>query len=158
MSDTSRRSRSVRELVHSWIPFGLGETKPHHYLDMVRVAWENRDNLAYAWRVLSRGVCDGCALGTSGLRDWTIEGIHLCMVRLELLRLNTMSAADTSPFTDAAALRGRSSRELRDMGRLAHPMRRRRGEPGFSPVGWDELLAEAGARWRRLDPRRTAMF
>src|SRR5262245_66418692 len=34
---------------------------------------ENRDNLRYAWRVLSRGVCDGCALGTTGLRDWRSE-------------------------------------------------------------------------------------
>jgi hypothetical protein len=24
------------------------------------------------------GVCDGCALGTTGLRDWTLEEIHLC--------------------------------------------------------------------------------
>ena len=54
---------------------------------MLRVAWRNRDNLPYAWRVLTRGVCDGCALGTSGVRDWTLDGVHLCLVRLELLRL-----------------------------------------------------------------------
>ena len=125
---------------------------------MARIVWENRDNLPYAWHVLTRGVCDGCALGTTGLRDWTIDGIHLCMVRLELLRLNTMKAADTHRFADAAALHALSSRELRDLGRLAHPMRRRRGEPGFTRVSWDELFTEAGALWRTFDPRRTAMF
>jgi hypothetical protein len=85
------------------LPFGLGETKPHHYRTMARVIWENRDNLEYAWRVLSRGVCDGCALGTSGLSDWTIEGTHLCVVRLELLRLNTMPALDPRRLADCAS-------------------------------------------------------
>jgi hypothetical protein len=67
---------------------------------MLKVAWKNRDNLGYAWKVLSRGVCDGCALGTSGLRDWTLEGVHLCMVRLELMRLNTAPALDVERLRD----------------------------------------------------------
>ena len=74
--------------------FGLGQQKPHHYREMVRIAWENRDQLPFAWRILTRGVCDGCALGTSGLSDWTLAGTHLCMVRLELMRLNTAPALD----------------------------------------------------------------
>ncbi|MEO6569763.1 MAG: hypothetical protein ABIO94_13450, partial [Opitutaceae bacterium] len=55
-----------------WIPFGVGEMKPKHFRDMASVVWENRDNLGYAWKVLSRGVCDGCALGVAGFHDWTI--------------------------------------------------------------------------------------
>jgi hypothetical protein len=51
------------------------------------VVSDNRDQLPFAWRVLNHGVCDGCALGTTGLKDWTIDGVHLCMVRLELMRL-----------------------------------------------------------------------
>ena len=70
------------------------EQKPHHYLEMAKVAWENRDQLPFAWRILRDGVCDGCALGTSGLSDWTLPGTHLCMVRLELMRLNTAPALD----------------------------------------------------------------
>ena len=154
----SRRSRSIRDLKHSWVPFGIGEIKPHHYREMVRVAWENRDNLPYAWKILTRGCCDGCSLGTTGLRDWTIDGIHLCMVRLELLRLNTMPAGDPTRLSDVAPLRGNSSKELREMGRLAYPMRRRKGEPGFTRVGWRELWADVGARWREFAPRRTAMY
>src|SRR5437867_4172164 len=125
---------------------------------MARVAWENRDSLAYAWKVLSRGVCDGCALGTSGLRDWTIEGIHLCMVRLELLRLNTMPAGDPARLSDAAALRTMTSAQLRDLGRLAYPLRRRKGEAGVTRVIWDELWADVGARWRSFCPSRTALY
>ena len=57
--------------------FGLGQQKPHHYREMVRIVWENRDQLPFAWRILTRGVCDGCALGTTGVRDWTLPGTHL---------------------------------------------------------------------------------
>ncbi|MFZ5495187.1 MAG: FdhF/YdeP family oxidoreductase [Verrucomicrobiota bacterium] len=139
-------------------PFGLGHTKPKHFRDMLRVVWDNRDNLGYAWKVLNRGVCDGCALGVAGLRDWTIDGVHLCMTRLNLLRLNTMPAMDPAVLADAAALRGQDNRALRALGRLAHPMRRRRGERGFSRLSWDEALATIGARLRTTDPRRLGFF
>lgn len=153
-----RTPRTDREMTASWSPFGIGLTKPKHFREMVRVAWDNRDNLRYAWRVLNDGVCDGCALGTSGLKDWTVEGTHLCMVRLELLRLNTMGALDPALLADAGALARRSSKELRELGRLPYPMRRRRGEKGFTRISWDELWSEAGPRWRACAPARTAMF
>ncbi|HEX8252839.1 MAG TPA: hypothetical protein VF846_06820, partial [Thermoanaerobaculia bacterium] len=82
------------------IPFGLGQWKPKHFRDMAGVVWKNRDNLPYAWKVLSRGVCDGCALGVAGFHDWTIDGVHLCMTRLNLLRLNTMPALDVARLED----------------------------------------------------------
>ncbi|MAW60552.1 MAG: formate dehydrogenase [Planctomycetes bacterium] len=153
-----RKQRSERQLAASWVPFGLGLTKPKHFREMAKIVWENRDNLRYGWKVLSQGVCDGCALGTTGLKDWTVEGTHLCMVRLELLRLNTMGALDPAVLGDVEALRRKSSKELRELGRLPYPMRRRRGEPGFSRVSWEELWAEVGEKWRGYDPDRTAMF
>src|SRR5699024_5147927 len=62
----------------SKIPFGLGKIKPHHIRDTMKVTWENRDNLPYATRILTQGVCDGCALGVAGLKDQTLTGPHLC--------------------------------------------------------------------------------
>jgi molybdopterin-dependent oxidoreductase alpha subunit len=140
------------------LPFGLGETKPHHYRIMARILWENRDNLEYAWRVLNRGVCDGCALGTSGISDWTIEGTHLCVVRLELLRLNTMPALDHRLLADVESLRGKSGAELRDLGRLPYPMRRDRGEKGFRRISWDEAYELAGKKLRATDPDRACLY
>ena len=154
----TRSPRPLSERKWSWVPFGIGETKPHHFLEMVKIAWRNRRHPLYAWRVLSRGTCDGCALGTSGLKDWTIDGTHLCLVRLNLLELNTMDALDERVWSDVEALRRRSSKELRALGRLAHPMRRRKGEPGFTRVSWDEVWLEVGERWRSFAPERTAMF
>ena len=120
--------------------FGFTQQKPRHYREMVRVAWENRDQLPFAWRILKDGVCDGCALGTSGLSDWTLPGVHLCMVRLELMRLNTAPEIDASLLGDVASLRTRSSQGLRDLGRLGQPMIRRPGQRGFTVIPWDEAL------------------
>ena len=140
------------------VPFGLGQQKPHHFLEMLRIAWQNRGSLRYAWKLLTRGVCDGCALGTKGLHDWTIDGVHLCAVRLNLLRLNTMGAMPPGVLADAAALRARDGKALRELGRIPFPLRRRRGEPGFTRVSWDEALAALGARLRATDPDRLATF
>ncbi len=95
------RPRRQRRTVS--LPFGLGAAKPHHYRDMLRVAWQNRDQLGFAWRILRDGVCDGCALGPRGLRDDVIDGVHLCMTRLELLRLNTMPSLDPVVLEDLAS-------------------------------------------------------
>src|SRR3954470_14828755 len=111
----------------SFIMFGLGQQKPHHYREMARVAWENRDQLPFAWRILTDGVCDGCALGTSGLSDWTIEGTHLCMVRLKLRRLNTAPALDPAALADVSRFSSYSSQQLRALGRLPEPMVRPQG-------------------------------
>ena len=125
----------------SWKPFGIGEDHPNNFAEVGRAIWENRDRAGYAWRILNQGVCDGCALGTKGMRDWTIDGIHLCNVRLRLLRLNTMPAMDGAMLGDVAALRRLSGAKLRNLGRLPYPMRRRAGEPGFRRIDWDEALA-----------------
>ena len=147
-----------RDLWAGWRPNGVGETKPNHYGEILRTVWANRRRLPYAARILRRGVCDGCALGVAGLHDWTIDGVHLCTTRLSLLSTNTMGPADPAALADVAALRRRSGRELRAMGRLAHPVVRRGGEPGFSRVTWDEALELVAAAIRATDPRRVAFF
>ena len=153
-----KRRRHAGELAYARAPLGLGHTKPQHFREMLRILWDNRDNLPYAWKVLNRGVCDGCALGTTGLKDWTMDETHLCLVRLNLLRLNTMGAMNASLLSHADGLKKKSSKELRDLGRLPYPMRRRRGEAGFQRIDWSTLYNEIGPHWRRYDPQRTGMF
>jgi len=139
-------------------PFGVGWRKPKHFRDMLVIAWRNRDNPGYAWKVITRGVCDGCALGVAGLHDWTIPGVHLCMTRLNLLRLNTVGAFDPAILADVRHLATLDNAALRALGRLAYPMVRRRGEKGFTRVSWDEVHARLGARLRATDPARLAFF
>jgi molybdopterin-dependent oxidoreductase alpha subunit len=125
---------------------------------MAKVMWQNRDNLAYAYKVLTRGVCDGCALGVAGLHDWTIEGVHLCMTRLNLLRLNTMPEMDADLLGDVDQLKSLSNQELRDLGRLPYPMVREKNAKGFRRITWDEVYDRLARRLRRIDPRRLAFF
>ncbi len=121
-------------------PNGLGQVKPNHYLEIAKAIWRNKRELPFAWRILTEGVCDGCALGTTGIHDFTMDGIHLCMVRLDLMRLNTMPALDVRLLDDAQALARMNSTELRELGRLPYPMLRRRGERGFTRASWDEAI------------------
>lgn len=144
--------------VAGWKPFGLGEQKPHHFLAIAQAAWENRDNLSYAWRILDRGVCDGCSLGPAGLHDETLDGVHLCLTRLRMLRLNTMPAMDIRLLEDVSALAGRTERDLRLLGRLPYPLLRKRGDRGFRRISWNEAIEIAGARLAAADPHRIAIY
>jgi len=139
-------------------PYGAGETKPNHYAEIVKTVWENRRNLRYAWRILRRGVCDGCALGVAGFHDWTIKGTHLCMTRLNLLRLNTMPALDIRQLADLTFLGSMSNAELREMGRLPYPLLREAGDRGFRRISWDEAYGRIARRIRASQPRRFGFF
>jgi molybdopterin-dependent oxidoreductase alpha subunit len=92
------------------------------------------------------------------MRDWTLDEIHLCNVRLRLLRLSTMPALDVGLLADVSQLRGKSSAELRDLGRLPHPMLRRRGEPGFRRASWDEALDTIASQIRSSGPDRVGFY
>jgi molybdopterin-dependent oxidoreductase alpha subunit len=141
----------------SLVPYGIGRTKPNHYFEILRTVWDNRHDLPYAWRILSKGVCDGCALGVAGFRDWTMDGVHLCTTRLDLLKLNTARALAPAVLADVASL-PRSSGALRALGRLPYPMLRRRGDAGFRRIGWDEALDLTAARIRASAPDRIGFY
>jgi molybdopterin-dependent oxidoreductase alpha subunit len=145
---------SLRDL----IPFGLASDKPRHFRDMARVVWTNRDNLPYAWRVLNHGVCDGCSLGPYGLRDNVISGTHLCMTRLNLLRLNTMPAAADERFQDIDKLRSMTNEELHRLGRIPYPMVLRRGDKGFSRLSWEQALDLITDEMKPIAPERMGFF
>ena len=164
-----RRRRRGRDLVKSrgglrreqwvgWKPNGIGEQKPNHYGAIARTIWDNRRELPYAMRILRKGVCDGCALGVAGFHDWTISGVHLCTTRLDLLKLNTAHAIDDEQLADVDALSRLDGRSLRELGRLAHPMIRRKGERGFTRVSWDEALDVVAGRIRASSPDRIGLY
>lgn len=142
----------------SLVPFGLGRRKPQHFREMAEVLWENRDQLLYASRILTQGVCDGCSLGPRGLRDDVLPGVHLCASRLRLLRNNTIGPFDPDIVADASRWATATDRELRALGRLPAPLLRRRGDAGFRRISWDEALALTGEALRQCPPQRQAWF
>jgi molybdopterin-dependent oxidoreductase alpha subunit len=137
------------------VPFG---TQPQHYREMLGVIWENRKEIPYAWNVLKHGVCDGCSLGPYGLRDNVLDGMHLCMMRLKLLKFTTMAALDLAVMSDAGRLRRMAPKQLRSLGRLSHPLLRRKGERGFLRVSWEEALDLACKSIRKTPPHELAFF
>src|SRR5215218_6510045 len=139
-------------------PNGLGHQKPNHYGDMARVAWKVKGNARKAYDILSKGVCDGCALGVAGFHDWTLDGVHLCMTRLKLLEINCAPVLDHSLLHDVAALEAMDNTQLRELGRLAFPMRRRRGERGFTRITWDVALDAVAGAITAAGGDRVAMF
>ncbi|MBA4146750.1 MAG: FdhF/YdeP family oxidoreductase [Verrucomicrobia bacterium] len=153
-----RIKKSFSDKLKSAVPFGLGQTKPKHFRDMVKIIWKNRDNLPYAWKVITRGVCDGCALGVAGLHDWTIKGTHLCMTRLNLLRLNTVSELDVSLLADISKLQALDNAQLRELGRLPYPMLREKNEKGFRRISWEEANSRIAKKIKATDPKRWALF
>jgi molybdopterin-dependent oxidoreductase alpha subunit len=161
MSDQSDGNGLAGKRSRKWVslvPYGLHEQHPNAFKDIAETIWENRDQLGFAWRILNNGCCDGCSLGTTGMHDWTMKGIHLCALRLKLLRLNTMPAINPRLIEDAVALGKLSKKHLSRLGRLPAPMIRRRGEKGFRQISWDEALDVAARGLRETDPKRLAWF
>lgn len=139
-------------------PFGIGQQRPNNYLEIVKAVKDNADNLPYAMRILTQGCCDGCALGTTGLKDWTLDGVHLCNIRLRLLRLNTIGPFEAAALPDVQGLRRMNGEQLRELGRIPTPLRRRAGEDRFTPVSWEEAMTRISGAVADAGPERIAGF
>lgn len=160
MSDDARASEAEQpvrgyDAIAGLVPFGLEREKPRHYRELARALWRSRGALGYAGRVLRGGVCDGCALGPRGLADDVAEGAHICEIRLANLGAETMGLAAPADLLNIKRLRALEPAALRALGRLGHPYIYRRGDAGFSHLGWEQALALLGAR-PAPHPARTA--
>lgn len=125
---------------------------------MLRVLWDNRGRWLYALRILRHGVCDGCSLGPRGLKDDVLPGVHLCLSRLKLLRLNTMGAIPEPLLEDVAKLQKLSNEALHQLGRVPHPLLRRHGARGFARISWAEALKLVAEQWHAAEPDRIGVF
>jgi molybdopterin-dependent oxidoreductase alpha subunit len=157
LAESKSRGWNPKQWV-SLVPYGVNQQHPNGYRDILQAIWENRDRLGYAWRILNNGCCDGCSLGTTGLRDWTMKGVHLCNIRLQLMRFNTAPAMDYRLLEDIEPLRNQSEKRLRKLGRLGVPMVRRKGEKGFRRISWDEAISIVADGLRGTDPKRIAWY
>ncbi|MDQ3263222.1 MAG: molybdopterin-dependent oxidoreductase [Myxococcota bacterium] len=155
----TKRFSKIWQFIARWFPFGvLFKNKPRHFREMAGILWDNRKQLPYAWRILRHGVCDGCSLGPRGLRDDVLEGVHLCLTRLKLLRLNTMDALPTDSWGDLARLRAMTNEQLHRLGRVPYPLLYRKGQPGFLRISWEEAIAKIASRLQQTDPERMGFF
>ncbi|NOT35698.1 MAG: FdhF/YdeP family oxidoreductase [Candidatus Eisenbacteria bacterium] len=154
-----RDSSGGRFRLRDLLPFGPSRhPRPRPFLGMAEVVWENRDNLPFALRILQHGVCDGCSLGPRGLRDDVIDGVHLCMTRLKLLRLNTMGAIPEDRLHQLRPLREMRNEALHALGRLPYPMIHREGDSRLHRLSWDEALSIVAESLAEVPGERMGFF
>jgi molybdopterin-dependent oxidoreductase alpha subunit len=159
MKSTPLTSGGGKFRLRDLIPIGPGRhPRPRPFAEMAQVVWENRDNLPYAWRILTRGVCDGCSLGPRGLRDDVISGVHLCMTRLKLLRLNTMGPVPDERLQSLSALRSMRNEDLHRIGRVPYPMVHRAGDDRLHRLSWDEAYGIIRDELRDVPGERMGFF
>ena len=143
----------------SLVPRNPAEQKPNHYLEMARVAWENRDQLPFAWRILEPGHVRRLRAGhdraarLDARRRPPVHGPARADAPQHHARPRSRRGWPTCPR--CGALR---SKELRALGRLPEPMIRRKGEPGFRVVSWEEAYAAAAEKIRAAPPERFAVY
>jgi molybdopterin-dependent oxidoreductase alpha subunit len=156
---TPLTSSNGRFRLRDLLPIGPGRhPRPRPFVEMAQVAWANRDNLAYAWRILTRGVCDGCSLGPRGLKDDVIDGVHLCMTRLKLLRMNTMGPVADEALADLPRLRATPNDALHRLGRLPYPMIHRAGSDRLYRLSWEEALSIVAEQLAGVQGGRMGFF
>lgn len=153
-SDPSAEPVHGHRAVASLVPFGLGQPKAHDYRTLAAALWESRDRLGQAARILTLGVCDGCALGPRGLRDDVSDGLHLCATRLRQLRRHTMPALAPADLLDMGRLRRMDAAALLGLGRISQPYVYARGDRGFRRASWDEATTLLGEAAAPLPPER----
>jgi molybdopterin-dependent oxidoreductase alpha subunit len=69
-----------------------------------------------------------------------------------------MGPLDPHVLADVEPLKRSRNDDLRDLGRLPYPMRRRAGEAGFTRISWDDALDEIAARIRTSGPDRLGVY
>ena len=136
--------------------FGGAGVMPRHLRKVFFALWENPRELPHAWKILAHGVCDGCSIGSHGLRD--ALGLHLCASRLDFLQENTMAPIALAKLGDIDRLRGRGPQRLHALGRLAFPMIRRKGQRGFLRISWNEAMEIIAKEIRRITPNELSFL
>lgn len=138
-----------RRAFASWVPFGLGHPGSSQLPVIARAAWAGRHASRFALDVLRHGVCGTCELGTDGLRDDAVDGVHLCARRLEQLPSYLSEAFDPDDLPDIDALWGRTPAQLRALGRIPRPLIWRTGQRRFVPMEWNDAIHFAATRIRQ---------
>ncbi len=144
--------------VHPLLPATLGPDSLGTLLEAGAALWDSRDSLVVAWQLLTRTVCDHCELGHLGLHDDALPSRLLCARRLETLRPDTRRAFVPADVRDLRLLRQRSATGLAELGRIPYPFVARKGDRGFTRIGWDEALETAGEALAALAPERIGVL
>jgi molybdopterin-dependent oxidoreductase alpha subunit len=131
---------------------------------VTRKVWGTGEFSETLARLRSKNTCKTCALGMGGQRGGMVnEAGHfpeVCKKSVQAQAADMQPAIAEEFFAshDLAALRGLTSAQAENLGRLGFPVMLRPGQTHFRPVAWDEALRVAGDALRDADPGRTFWY
>ncbi|WP_370338993.1 FdhF/YdeP family oxidoreductase [Parvularcula marina] len=140
-------------------PIGGGTKKILYALDSLRQIGVRRSAKA----LTSKNTCKACALGMGGqhggMTNEMDEFPSVCNKSIQAQLTDIQPAIPEGLFKhDLTDFRELSGRELERLGRLDTPLYKKAGELRFSPIGWDEAMEIAAARFGDTDPARTFFY
>ena len=111
--------------------------------------------------VFSRNACKTCGLGmggqAGGMRDEAGHFPSICKKSLQA-QLTDIQPGIPEDFYGQVSIRTLGAwpgRDLERLGRLNHPLYKRRGDAHYTPITWETALSRVIARLRVAAPRRT---
>ncbi len=122
-------------------------------MSAIAALWSSRRHLGFAWDVMRHGVCADCDLGSLGMRDEISARRHVCERRWSGLGRWTRDAFEVEDLPDLYRLDTATPAQLAALGRLPEPLLRRRGDPNFAAIDWQDahkLIAtriQGATRW-----------
>ncbi|MGV2340065.1 MAG UNVERIFIED_CONTAM: molybdopterin-dependent oxidoreductase [Planctomycetaceae bacterium] len=124
-----------------------------------RVGWWNM------WRAMrSKNTCKTCAVGMGGqLGGMVNEGGHfpeVCKKSFQAMASDLQGGLQTSAITgmSLSQLRGMTSRQLENSGRLTEPLYLAPGATSYQPIAWDKALSLIAERMQGAGPERSFFY
>jgi molybdopterin-dependent oxidoreductase alpha subunit len=111
----------------------------------------------------SHNACKACGLGMGGQRGGMTDELGefpaVCNKSVQAQSTDVQPAIPAEVFDHPLSdLRELSGRELEHLGRLNQPIFKAKGSDRYQPIGWDEAMDIAGARFAAVRPDRTFFY
>jgi molybdopterin-dependent oxidoreductase alpha subunit len=111
----------------------------------------------------SKNACKACGLGMGGQRGGMTDELgefpSVCNKSVQAQSTDIQPAIPDEIFSHPISeLRELSGHELEHLGRLGSPVWKARGSDRYTPVGWDQAMEIAGARFAAAKPERTFFY
>ena len=112
----------------------------------------------------SRNACKTCALGMGGQKGGMVNELgkfpEVCKKSLQAMVADMQPAVPPEYWATHSIdyLKGLSPRELENLGRLAQPLRYRKGEKYFEAVSWEEAYSNVVRVFEQTTPDRSFFY
>lgn len=114
--------------------------------------------------VRSRNTCKACAFGTGGqrggLHNEYSKRIEICNknIQAQLSDIRDPIPLEIFEHNSIAELKALSGKQLEDLGRLAHPLYKAKGDSHYQAISYQDALGKIAERLKATDPQRCFFY